>query len=132
MNCPRCKGRMHTAQDEMRINQGDVAELKAAECVKCVNCGNRVYREQEVALPMSSNMKLPKQPYMQNVKPGRKPSHGELMKKYFTSIRKLRKGNNPASWDAIAKLIKTAENVPIVGRTVQQYYEDLLAKGHRP
>lgn len=131
MTCPRCKGRMHHDSDQGRLNQGDVVQT-STDCAKCINCGHRVYPEVEVVLPFNNKMKLPKPEYMKNAKPGRKPSHKELMEKYYTSIRKLRRGDNPASWDAIAKLIKTAENVPIVGRTVQQYFEEMsISKGSK-
>lgn len=127
MTCPRCQGRMHNDHDQGRLNQGGVARVMT-DCVKCINCGHRVYPEIQVVLPFSSKMKLPKHEYLMGAKAGRKPSYNELMKKYYSSIRKLRRGDNPASWNAIARLIKTAENVTIVAQTVQVYYEEMAAK----
>ena len=124
MTCPRCKGFLHSAQDEMRLNHGDVAELSAADCVKCVNCGHRIYPQIKEALPFDKSMILPKQD-MKGATPGRKPSHTELMGKYYDSIKMMRKGKHPTGWDAIARLIVTAEKVNITGDTVSKYYSEI-------
>lgn len=124
MTCPRCKGRMHSAQDEMRLNHGDVAELQAAECLACINCGNRIYPPQKEVIPFDKSMVPPKQD-MKGAIPGRKPSHTELMEKYYDSIKMMRKGKHPTGWDAIARLIVTAEKVNITGDTVAKYYSEI-------
>jgi len=127
MTCPRCKGFLHSAHDEMRVNQGDVAELMAAECIKCANCGHRIYKPLETAVPFDKKMITTKPDYMKDVKPGRKPSHGELMQKYYSSIKSMRKGSTPTGWNSIAKLIAVAEGVKITGDTVAKYYNDFSA-----
>lgn len=81
MTCPRCKGRMHTARDEMRKNQGDVSELLASEGNACINCGNRIYPPIKEVVPFDKSMIPPKQD-MNGATPGRKPTHCDLMKKY--------------------------------------------------
>jgi hypothetical protein len=122
---------MHTAQDEMRLNHGDVAELKAAQCLACINCGNRVYPQIKPALPMRPEMIPPKQD-LKGSAPGRKPSHTELMEKYYDSIKLMRKGKHPTGWDAIARLIVTAEGVKITGDTVAKYFAEMIdRKGKR-
>ncbi len=121
MTCPRCKGRMFPAQDEMRMDQGDVAELSAADCIKCVNCGHRIYPQIVPAVPFDNGMILPKQD-MKGSKPGRRLSHVELMQKYYHSIKDMRRPKNLASWDSIARLIATAEGVKITGDTVSRYF----------
>lgn len=133
MTCPRCKGLLHSAQDEMRVVQGDVIELQAAECIKCANCGHRIYPQIMPALPMHPEMKLPKQEYMAGIKPGRKPAHRPMIEKYYDSIKEMRKGRNCTGWDAISRLITTAEGVPIKGETVRKYYEEIAQsrKGRR-
>jgi Zn ribbon nucleic-acid-binding protein len=127
MTCPRCKGFLHSAQDEMRLNHGDVAELSAADCVKCVNCGHRIYPQIKEALPFDKSMVLPKQD-MKGSKPGRRLSHVELIQKYYPSIKDMRKGKNPTSWASIARLIATAENVKITEDTVAKYFKDIHAQ----
>jgi len=124
MTCPRCKGFMHKAQDEMRLDAGDVAELTASDCVKCANCGHRVYPQIKPAVPFDKSMIPPKQD-MKGSKPGRRLSHVELMQKYYPSLQKMRKGKNPASWDSIALLIATAEGVKITGETVAKCFKEI-------
>ncbi len=124
MTCPRCNGFLHTAQDEMKPDQGDVAELSAADCIKCVNCGHRIYPQIVPAVPFDKGMILPKQD-MKGSKPGRRLSHVELMQKYYPSIKAMRKGKNPTSWASIASLISTAEGVKITGETVAKYFKEI-------
>lgn len=133
MTCPRCNGFLHSAQDEMRLDAGDVAELTASDCVKCANCGHRIYPQIKPALPMQSSMKLPKQSPRsprgmgkpRHVKTGKgyERKHVELMERYYDSITKMRAENPPAKWIDIAKLISVAEKVAIHRQTVSDYYQ---------
>lgn len=118
MTCPRCKVRMHTARDEMTKDQGDVVELTAAACTKCINCGHRNYPELREVVPFDKSMLTPKQD-LKGGKPGRANQHVDLMRKYYPSIIKMRRGKCKTSWRAIANIIRQADGVRIKPETVE-------------